>query len=97
MSEKGGWIYILTNRPDGTLYIGVTNDLIRRVWEHREGIAEGFTKRHELKQLVYFERYEDIQTAIQREKNLKHWVRAWKVRLILDNNPDWIDLYDTLL
>ena len=95
--EKGGWTYILTNNPNGTLYVGVTNDLIRRVWEHREGIADSFTKRYGLKRLVYFERYEDIRTAIQREKTLKHWSRAWKVRLILDSNPGWADLYEGLL
>ena len=71
--------------------------MIRRVWEHREGIADGFTKRYGLKRLVYFERYEDIRTAIQREKTLKHWSRAWKVRLILDSNPGWADLYEGLL
>ncbi|WP_096700493.1 GIY-YIG nuclease family protein [Magnetospirillum sp. 15-1] len=92
----GGWTYILTNRPNGTLYVGVTSDLPRRIWEHREGVVDGFTKRYGLKRLVYVERYEDIRTAIQREKNLKHWPRAWKVRLILDLNPSWADLYDLL-
>ena len=67
---QGGWVYIMTNRPNGTLYVGVTSDLARRAWEHREGVADGFTKRYGLKQLVYAERYEDIRTAIQREKNL---------------------------
>ncbi len=92
----GGWVYILTNRPNGTLYVGVTSDLARRVWEHRDGVADGFTRRYGLKRLVYAERHEDIQTAIQREKNLKHWSRAWKVRLILAANPEWNDLYDQL-
>ena len=90
---QGGWVHIMTNRPNGTLYVGVTSDLARRAWEHREGVADGFTKRYGLKQLVYAERYEDIRTAIQREKNLKHWPRAWKVRLILTDNPNWDDLY----
>ena len=94
---SGGWIYILTNKPNGVLYVGVTNDLIRRVGEHREGVVAGFTKKHGVKRLVYFERYEDIQTAIQREKNIKHWSRAWKVGLILAGNPDWRDLYDEVL
>ena len=93
---QGGWVYIMTNRPNGTLYVGVTSDLARRAWEHREGVADGFTKRYGLKQLVYAERYDDIRTAIQREKTLKHWPRAWKVKLILTDNPDWDDLYERL-
>jgi putative endonuclease len=72
---SGGWVYIMTNRPNGTLYVGVTNDLLRRVWEHREGLFEGFTKRHGLTRLVYFEEYEHISAAIQREQNMKHWSR----------------------
>ena len=92
-----GWVYIMTNRPNGTLYVGVTSDLGRRVWEHREGVAEGFSKRYGLKRLVYAERHEDIRTAIQREKNVKHWPRTWKVRLILAANPEWADLYDHIV
>jgi putative endonuclease len=72
---------------------GVTNDLVRRVHEHREGIVPGFTKRHGLKQLVHFERYDDATTAIQREKNVKHWSRVWKLDLIASANPQWRDLY----
>jgi putative endonuclease len=93
----GGWVYILTNRPNGTLYIGVTGDLARRIWEHREGVADGFTRRYALKRLVYVEQHDDIRTAIQREKLIKHWSRAWKVKLILRENPDWSDLYDRLV
>lgn len=93
---RGGWFYITTNRPNGTLYVGVTSDAARRAWEHREGVAEGFTKRYGLKLMVYLERHDDIRTAIQREKNLKHWPRAWKVRLIQAENPAWDDLYDRL-
>ncbi|MFC1673937.1 GIY-YIG nuclease family protein [Pseudomonadota bacterium] len=93
---SGGWVYIMTNRPNGTLYVGVTGNLPRRIWEHREGLAEGFTKRHGLKRLVYSEFHHDIRAALQREKNLKHWSRAWKVKLILAENPDWNDLYDQL-
>jgi putative endonuclease len=92
----GGWVYIMTNRPDGTLYIGVTSDLPRRAWEHRNDVLEGFTKRYGLKCLVYSERHEDIQSAILRERTLKTWRRAWKVRLIVANNPNWDDLYDRL-
>jgi putative endonuclease len=90
----GGWLYIMANRPNGTLYLGVTSDLARRAWEHRMGISEGFTKRYGLKRLVYAERHEDIRSAIRREKTLKHWPRAWKVRLIHAANPSWSDLYD---
>ncbi len=92
---KGGWVYIMTNKPDGTLYVGVTSDLARRAFEHREGVFGGFTKTYGLKRLVYAERHDDIESAIQREKNIKHWRRTWKVQLIHSINPDWDDLYDT--
>jgi putative endonuclease len=92
-----GWVYIMTNRPNGTLYVGVTSNLPQRVWQHREGVIEGFTKQHGLKRLVYFEPHETILGAIQREKNIKHWRRAWKVRLILEINSGWADLYDALV
>jgi putative endonuclease len=92
----GGYICILTNRPNGTLYVGVTNDLVRRVFEHRSGFVEGFTKRYGTKRLVYFETFETIRDAIQREHNVKHWPRAWKVRLIVASNPDWNDLFETV-
>ena len=91
-----GFVYLLTNRPNGTLYVGVTNDLIRRVYEHRNGAVDGFTKRHGLKSLVYFEQYDDIRLAIQREQNIKHWPRAWKARLVNANNPEWNDLYNVV-
>ena len=94
---RGSWVYLITNKPNGTLYSGVTNNIARRTWEHREGVADGFTKRYELKRLVYAERHEDIRVAIQREKNIKHWPRAWKVKLILEQNPEWNDLYDQLV
>jgi putative endonuclease len=92
----GGWVYIMTNRPNGTLYVGVTSDLARRIYEHRSGAADGFTKRHGLKRLVYAECHDDIRSALQREKNIKHWSRAWKVRLIHADNPNWDDLFDQL-
>jgi putative endonuclease len=92
------WIYIITNRPNGTLYTGVTSDTARRAWEHREGLVPGFTKRYGLKRLVYVEPHADIHpSAIQREHNMKHWPRTWKVRLILTTNPRWDDLYDRLV
>jgi putative endonuclease len=90
---QGGWVYILTNRPCGTLYIGVTSNLARRIWEHREGVIEGFSKRYDLKRLVFVEPHEEILGAIQREKNLKRWPRAWKIALIVAENPGWDDLY----
>jgi putative endonuclease len=94
---RDSWVYILASAPNGILYAGVTNNLVRRVYEHRNGLIAGFTKRYSIKRLVYFERYEEIQAAIQREHNIKHWSRKWKVRLILANNPDWSDLYDSIV
>jgi putative endonuclease len=87
----------MTDRRDGILYVGVTSDLPRRVYDHREGVIKGFTKRYGLKRLVYCEAFDDIYTAIQREHNIKHWPRAWKVRLIHGMNPDWDDLFDSLI
>ncbi|GBE41948.1 GIY-YIG nuclease superfamily protein [bacterium BMS3Bbin10] len=91
-----GWVYILASRPRGTLYIGVTNDLVRRVHEHREGLADGFSKDHEVKRLVYYEEHATMPLAIQREKNIKHWSRRWKIDLITGMNPDWVDLWDDI-
>ena len=87
------YTYILASKIGGTLYIGVTNDLIRRVHEHREGLADGFTKKYAVHRLVYFEAHDDIEAAIRREKQLKKWNRAWKIRLIEETNPNWSDLY----
>jgi len=92
----GGYVYILTNHPNGILYVGVTNDLMRRVFEHRSGAIKGFTSRYGLKRLIYFEQFDDIRDAIQREHNIKHWSRAWKVRTIVAANPKWDDLYPTI-
>ncbi|HME26813.1 MAG TPA: GIY-YIG nuclease family protein [Acetobacteraceae bacterium] len=94
---RGGWVYIMTNRPNGTLYIGVTNNIVRRAHEHRSGAGSSFTRRYRLTRLVYAERHEDILSAIQREKNIKDWPRAWKIRLIRGQNPDWDDLCDPFL
>ena len=91
------YVYIMTNRLRGVLYTGVTNDLIRRVYEHKEGLIEGFTKTYDLKLLVYYEVYDDIMLAIQREKNIKHWIRAWKIQLIEKTNVEWNDLYLELI
>ncbi len=90
------YVYILANRRGGTLYVGVTNDLVRRAYEHREGLVEGFTKARDIKILVYFEAHDDIEQAIIREKRLKRWRRAWKIQLIDRDNPDWRDLYHDL-
>jgi putative endonuclease len=93
---KGGWVYIMTNRPNGTLYLGVTKDLARRVWEHRNGHGSQFTKRYYVKRLVYAEHHDDIRNAIQRETSLKRWPRAWKTELIESLNPEWEDLGEQL-
>ena len=90
------WVYILASRPRGTLYIGVTNNLIRRIYEHREGLIDGFTKGHAVKMLVYYEQHATAMAAIQREKNIKHWSRSWKIDLIRSMNPDWCDLWEEI-
>ncbi|MFA7171451.1 MAG: GIY-YIG nuclease family protein [Candidatus Paceibacterota bacterium] len=89
---KSYFVYILASQRNGTLYIGVTSNIARRIWEHKEGSIEGFTKKYNVKILVYVERIEDIKTAIAREKQLKKWNRSWKIRLIEKNNPNWKDL-----
>jgi len=93
---SGGFIYFMASAPNGILYVGVTSDLVQRVYQHRNGLVQGFTKKYSVKRLVYFEQYDDIRLAIQREHNIKHWSRTWKVRLILANNPEWNDLYDQI-
>jgi len=91
------YVYILANKRNGTLYIGVTNDLIKRVFEHKEKLVEGFSKKYDLSLLVYFESTSDVNSAIQREKQIKSWNRAWKLRLIEKENPNWNDLYPKLI
>jgi putative endonuclease len=88
------YVYILASRKHGTLYIGVTNDLVRRVYEHRNKIVPGFTKQYNVTKLVWFEIYDDPTNAIAREKELKKWRRDWKINLIEKSNPGWVDLYD---
>ncbi len=90
---KTYYVYILTNKLHTTLYVGVTSDVARRAWEHREGFAKGFSKKYNLKKLVYVEAHNDIQIALEREKKIKRWKRAWKEDLIKTTNPDWLDLY----
>ena len=90
------YVYILASERNGTLYVGVTNDLVRRVWEHRNAQAPGFTKAYGVHALVYFETFDDPANVIAREKVLKRWKRAWKLALIEHENPDWRDLYDEI-
>ena len=90
-------VYILASAPRGTLYIGVTSDLIKRVWEHKQDLVDGFSKNHQTHFLVYFEMAENMLTAITREKQLKKWNRAWKIELIESTNSDWRDLYVELI
>ena len=91
------FVYIMASGLRGTLYIGVTNDLVRRAYEHREGLINGFSKRYGVKSLVHFELFDDVEAAIRREKRLKHWNRQWKIDLIERLNPEWDDLYNRLL
>jgi putative endonuclease len=89
-------VYMLASRPRGTLYIGVIGDLVRRVWEHRSGAVPGFMRHYDVRRLVWFEVFGDVTAAIQREKTLKHWLRAWKIALIERANPTWRDLYEEI-
>ena len=93
---KNGYVYIVTDKAFGTLYIGVTSDLVKRIWEHKEKKIEGFTKRYSLTNLVYYELHECIDEAILREKQMKEWNRNWKLRQIIEMNPQWKDLYDDI-
>jgi putative endonuclease len=95
--DKQPAVYILASRRNGTLYIGVTSDVVKRVYEHKEDLIGGFTKRYGVHQLVYFEMHEDMLSAISREKQLKKWNRAWKIELIEQRNPEWRDLYAELV
>jgi putative endonuclease len=95
--EKDGFVYILASRRQGTLYIGVTADLVRRISEHRDDLTPGFTTEYGVKRLVWMERHDTIASAIRREKHLKKWNRAWKIRLIEEENPDWFDLAVSVL
>lgn len=94
---KNGYVYIITNKPFGTLYIGVTSDLAKRIYEHEEKLVDGFSKRYALDKLVYYEIYEDIGQAIAKEKQLKEWKRNWKLPQVMESNPGWKDLYDNII
>ena len=90
-------VYILANKRNGTIYVGVTSDLVMRIGEHKNNMVEGFTKRYQVHQLVWYEVHESMESAIIREKRLKNWKRAWKLQLIESKNPDWMDLYNTIV
>ncbi len=90
-------VYILASKRNGTLYIGVTSDLIKRIWEHKNNFVEGFSSRYAVHQLVWYELHEDMESAIQREKRLKEWKRSWKIDLIEKTNAEWKDLYHTII
>ena len=94
--DRSYWVYILASKIGGTLYIGVTSNLVKRVYEHRTEVVAGFTKEYGVHRLVYFEQHTDIEAAIRKEKRLKKWNRAWKIRLIEETNPNWDDLYSQI-
>ncbi|MGA2782429.1 MAG: GIY-YIG nuclease family protein [Smithella sp.] len=94
---KQYYVYILANKKNGTLYIGVTNDLVKRIYEHKQNLTDGFTKEHNIHDLVYYEHHNKVEEAILREKQMKKWNRKWKIRLIEEKNPEWKDLYDEIL
>ena len=94
---KRYWIYILASKRNGTIYIGVTSNLSGRIYEHKEKLIEGFTKKYNITKLVYAEEFQDINDAIHREKCIKKWNRAWKMKLIEEHNRDWCDLYESIL
>jgi putative endonuclease len=89
-------VYILASKRNGTLYIGVTSDLVKRIWEHKNNMVEGFTKRYSVHSLVWYEVHENMESAIEREKRLKEWKRKWKLELIESSNPHWQDLFNTI-
>jgi len=90
-------VYILASKRNGTLYTGVTSDLVKRIWQHKSDLVEGFTQQYCVHDLVWFELHDNMTTAIEREKNIKEWKREWKLNLIEKNNPDWQDLYDDIV
>ena len=94
--DKQYWVYVLASKRNGTLYCGVSSDLIKRVWQHKNDVIDGFTKKHQVKRLVYFEAHQEVQGALGREKRIKKWKRDWKLRLIEEKNPEWRDLYDQI-
>jgi putative endonuclease len=96
MQKEAFYVYILASKRYGTLYIGVTSDLMKRIWEHKNGVVAGFTKKYKVHQLVWYERHESAESAMKRERNMKEWQRKWKIELIEKSNPHWVDLYESL-
>jgi len=96
MQRKEYFIYILANKKNGTLYIGITNNLIRRIYEHKNDLIDGFSKKYGIHNLVYYESYNDVRDALNRETQMKKWNRKWKIELIEKSNPEWNDLYNEL-
>jgi len=90
-------VYIMTNQPNGTLYIGVTSNLVQRVWQHRNHLAKGFTSKYKLIDLVYYELHDEMYEAIKREKAIKNWKRLWKIELIENSNPNWVNLFSQII
>jgi putative endonuclease len=97
MRKRQPAVYLLASKPNGTLYVGVTSNLVQRVWQHRNGVVDGFTKRYSVHRLVWFEMADRMDSAIQREKQIKKWNRAWKIEMIERTNPHWRDLWPALL
>ncbi len=95
--EKQFFVYLLASQKNGTLYLGVTSDLPKRIWQHKSKLVDGFTEKHNVNKLVWFQECADAESAILREKQLKMWKRAWKIRLIEIDNPEWLDLYDSII
>lgn len=96
MNEKKFYVYIMTKGRNSTFYVGITSNLQKRVWEHKNEVIKGFTQKYQIKHLVYYETYDDPENAIKREKRLKKWNRTWKMRVIEEMNPEWKDLYETI-
>jgi putative endonuclease len=96
MNTKNYYVYILTNKKEGVFYTGVTSNLLKRIYEHKNNVVEGFTKKYNTKQLAYYEVFEEIESAIKREKRLKRWNRDWKIKVIEEMNPNWEDLYNKI-
>lgn len=96
MSEKNSYVYILASKRYGTLYIGVTSDLSKRMYEHKQGLVEGFSKKYKTHMLVHYERHENAESALKRERNMKEWNRVWKINLIEKGNPNWRDLSENV-
>ena len=97
MQEKFPCVYLLASKPDGVIYLGVTSDIVKRVWQHKNAFVDGFTKKYHVHNLVWFEPHQGMESAILREKSIKKWRRSWKVDLIEEGNPRWCDLYGEII